>query len=90
MKIAVQLLAKFRRENLRLGTAGHVMHIDEQIIRRLESGLTTIAIEFRRLHMINAREAEPADVRIAIDAIGTEMQRMNYFLTELHNATHGR
>lgn len=39
--------------------------------------------------MINAREAEPADVRIAIDAIGTEMQRMNYFLTELHNATHG-
>lgn len=69
--------------------AGHFMHIDEQIIRRLESGLTTIAIEFRRLHMINAREAEPADVRIAIDAIGTEMQRMNYFLTELHNATHG-
>lgn len=70
--------------------AGHFMHIDEQIIRRLESGLTTIAIQFRRLYMINAREAEPADVRIAIDAIGTEMQRMNYFLTELHNATHGR
>lgn len=66
------------------------MHIDEQIIRRLESGLTTIAIEFRRLRSINAREAEPADVKLAIAAIGTEIQRMNYFLTELHNATHGR
>jgi hypothetical protein len=66
------------------------MHIDQQIIRRLESGLTTIAIEFRRLRTIEANEAEPADVRIAIDAIGTEIQRMNYFLTELHNATHGK
>jgi hypothetical protein len=66
------------------------MHIDQQIIRRLESELTTIAIEFRRLRTIEANEAEPADVRIAINAIGTEIQRMNYFLTELHNATHGK
>ncbi|HVZ04008.1 hypothetical protein [Hyphomicrobium sp.] len=66
------------------------MQIDQNIIRRLESGLTTIAIEFRRLHLINAEEAAPADVRLAIDTIGTEMQRMNYFLTELHNAAHKR
>lgn len=66
------------------------MQVDQDIIRRLESGLTTIAIEFRRLHMINADEVAPADIRLAIDTIGTEMQRMNYFLTELHNATHRR
>jgi hypothetical protein len=61
------------------------MHSNDEIIRRLESGLTTIAIEFRRLHMI---EGGSADVQLAIATIGREMERMNFFLTELHNATY--
>ena len=62
------------------------MYTTKEIIRRLESGLTTIAIEFGRLHMAKNAEAEPLDVGPSIDAISTEMQRMNFFLYELQDA----
>jgi hypothetical protein len=62
------------------------MHTTEEIIRRLESGLTTIAIEFGRLHMAKNAEAEPLDVGTSIHTISAEMQRMNFFLYELQDA----
>jgi hypothetical protein len=62
------------------------MHTTEEIIRRLESGLTTIAIEFGWLHMAKNAEAEPLDIGPSIHAISTEMQRTNFFLYELQDA----
>ncbi len=59
------------------------MHTPDEIMRRLERGLATIAIQFGQL----AAHTRNGPVYLStLDVIDNEMQRMHFLVTELRDA----